>query len=292
MDLHRKIQHFLDLQGQGTNREFSEFLSQIEAVGPSVFSLETFSKPKKLSFRLGLTGPPGAGKSTLINGLIEELRKRSLKVGVLAVDPTSPFSSGALLGDRIRYNTYSADENVFIRSVGSRGSLGGLSGIAYLLLRAFDHWNFDITLVETVGVGQTELEVMNVADCVCVVLVPESGDSVQAMKAGLLEIADFFVVNKMDRPGADVFAKELKTSGDLDELKKDVFMTEATENRGVLDVVDCVLKAMESDFKKQRQDVRRLRAEASALLQLKAQSDIQKMTFSVNSESDLIKLLK
>ncbi len=282
----------MNLQGRGTNREFSEFLSQIETIGSTIFSFQKFSQPKRLSFRLGLTGPPGAGKSTLINGLIGELRKRSLRVGVLAVDPTSPFSSGAILGDRIRYNTYATDDDVFIRSIGSRGTLGGVSGVAYLLLRAFDYWGFDITLVETVGVGQTELEIMNVADCVSVVLVPESGDSVQAMKAGLLEIADFFVVNKADRPGADSFVKELKASDDGGELQRPVFMTEATEGRGVLDVGECVLKMMKRDFKKRRQDVRRIRAEAYALLQLRAQSDIQKQAARVTSESDLIDLLK
>lgn len=158
---------------------------------------------------LGITGPPGAGKSTLVDHIIRDLRRAKRKVGVVAIDPSSPFSGGAVLGDRIRMQEHAADSGVFIRSVGSRGSHGGLSRATRDIVRAFIGYGFDYIIVETVGVGQTELDIMEIADCTVVVLVPESGDMIQTMKAGLLEIADIFVVNKADRPGAGQMQKWL-----------------------------------------------------------------------------------
>ncbi len=152
---------------------------------------------------IGITGPPGAGKSTLVDGMIRSLRKKGHMVGVVAIDPSSPFSGGAVLGDRIRMQEHAGDRGVFIRSLGSRGSHGGLSRATRDIVRAIMAYGFDHVIVETVGVGQTELDIMEIADATVVVLVPESGDMVQTMKAGLLEIADIFVVNKSDRPGAD-----------------------------------------------------------------------------------------
>jgi len=159
--------------------------------------------------RIGITGPPGAGKSTLTAALIAYYRKQNLKVGVIAVDPTSPFTGGALLGDRIRMNEISMDPNVFIRSMATRGSLGGLALATKEVADVMDAYGFDRVLVETVGVGQSELDIAAAADTTVVVLVPESGDSIQAMKAGLMEAADLFVINKSDRPGADRFAREV-----------------------------------------------------------------------------------
>lgn len=152
---------------------------------------------------IGITGPPGAGKSTLVDGMIRALREKGHLVGVVAIDPSSPFSGGAVLGDRIRMQEHAGDRGVFIRSLGSRGSHGGLSRATRDIVRAILAYGFDYVIVETVGVGQTELDIMEIADATVVVLVPESGDMVQTMKAGLLEIADIFVVNKSDRPGAD-----------------------------------------------------------------------------------------
>ena len=154
------------------------------------------------SYKIGITGPPGAGKSTMINGLISHFRKKNLTIAVLSVDPSSPFSGGAILGDRIRMNSYYNDDNVFIRSISSRGSLGGISEKTDLILEVFDSSSFDVVLVETVGVGQVELDVMDCVDCLILSLVPESGDDIQTMKAGLMEVPDIFVVNKSDRPGA------------------------------------------------------------------------------------------
>lgn len=160
--------------------------------------------------RVGVTGPPGAGKSTLTATLIERLRARGETVGVVAVDPTSPFSGGAVLGDRIRMASVATDPGVFIRSTASRGAIGGLALTTHEVADVMDAFGFDRIFIETVGVGQAELDIAGAADTTVVLLVPESGDSVQAMKAGLMEIADVFVVNKADRPGADRVARDLE----------------------------------------------------------------------------------
>ncbi len=160
--------------------------------------------------RIGVTGPPGAGKSTLTSQLTLRYREREERVGIVAVDPTSPFTGGALLGDRIRMSNVSLDPGVFIRSMATRGSLGGLANTSKEVADLLDAFGFERVLTETVGVGQSELEIAETADSTVVVLVPESGDSVQAMKAGLMEIADVFVINKADRPGADKLATELE----------------------------------------------------------------------------------
>ena len=167
--------------------------------------------------RVGLTGPPGAGKSSLLAALAASYRRAGDEVGVVAVDPTSPFSGGALLGDRIRMNDLATDPGIFIRSMATRGSLGGLATTTREVIDLMDAFGFPRVLIETVGVGQTELEITGAADTVVVVLVPESGDGVQAMKAGLMEIADVFVVNKSDRPGADRLVTELRTALHLRE---------------------------------------------------------------------------
>ncbi len=164
------------------------------------------------AWRIGVTGPPGAGKSTLVATLIEAFRKAGRTVGVIAVDPTSPFTGGALLGDRVRMGVAHGDAGVFIRSMASRGDLGGLSAAAQEACDVLDAAGKDVVLVETVGVGQTEIEVVDAADTVVVVLHPEAGDAVQAMKAGLMEIADVFALNKADRPGADRLEQEILLS--------------------------------------------------------------------------------
>jgi len=153
--------------------------------------------------RVGLTGPPGAGKSTITALLVKSFRDAGLRVGVLAVDPTSPFTGGALLGDRVRMESVALDPGVFIRSMATRGSLGGLAAATREVADVLDAFGFDRLLIETVGVGQSELDVARTADSTLLVLVPESGDSIQTLKAGVMEIADVFVVNKADRPGAD-----------------------------------------------------------------------------------------
>ena len=181
---------------ENEQRGFEAFLHEVLKVGPG-------------AARVGVTGPPGAGKSSLVSMLAHHYRAADEEVGVVAVDPTSPYSGGALLGDRIRMNDLATDPGIFIRSMATRGSLGGLATTSKEVIDLMDAFGMPRILIETVGVGQTELDVTGAADTVVVVLVPESGDGVQAMKAGLMEIADIFVVNKADRPGADRLLKEL-----------------------------------------------------------------------------------
>ena len=231
------------------------------------------------AYVLGMTGPPGAGKSTLVDRLTTLLRTEGHAVGIIAVDPSSPFSGGAVLGDRIRMQTHTLDPDVFIRSMATRGSLGGLARATGDVIRLLDAFGFGWIIIETVGVGQTELDIIRQADTTVVALVPESGDSIQAMKAGLMEVADVFVVNKADRPGAHALMAELRFSVHLHYTSRvsskdvdwevPVLAAEGAHDVGIGELLEAVKRhriALEQASALETRRQARRRAELEALL--------------------------
>jgi LAO/AO transport system kinase len=210
---------------------------------------------------IGITGVMGSGKSTLISELTHEYRKQGLEVGIIAIDPTSPFSGGALLGDRVRMMELATDEGVFIRSMGTRGMLGGLTSAVYDVVEILDASGKDVVIVETVGVGQAEVDVIKIADTTLVILVPGLGDSIQAIKAGIMEIADIYVVNKADKPGVDQTVAEIESLVDIScsnrDRKTPVLTTSAKESKGIVELAQEIKKHREyleksNEFETQR----------------------------------------
>jgi len=219
-------------------RSAARLITLIEREDPkAVDALKKLYKYTGNSYIIGITGPPGAGKSSLVNELAKRMRAKGKTVGIIAVDPTSPFTGGALLGDRIRMQDLTLDPGIFIRSMASRGSLGGIAKATYDAINVLDAFGMDYIIVETVGVGQTEIDIVKVADTVVVVLVPGLGDDVQAIKAGIMEIADIFAVNKADREGADKLVTEIEMMLDLSQkeflMRPPIIKTVATTGAGV-----------------------------------------------------------
>ncbi|MCE9581316.1 MAG: methylmalonyl Co-A mutase-associated GTPase MeaB [Planctomycetes bacterium] len=220
----------------GDRRALSRAITFVENGDPEARALLEELYPRVgRARRIGFTGPPGVGKSTLVCELARFWRTQGKTVGIVAVDPSSPFTGGALLGDRIRMASIGTDPGVFIRSMATRGALGGLARATYEVCDVLDAAGKDVVLVETVGVGQSEIEIVRVADTTVVILSPESGDGVQAMKSGLMEIADVLVINKADRPGADALESQIRATFELSSSRKPpaIFQTAAATGKGI-----------------------------------------------------------
>ena len=237
----------LEAAVSGDVRALGKALSVIEDGTPELSELLSGLPDSGSALLIGVTGPPGVGKSTTTGALISEYRSKDLRVAVLAVDPSSPVTGGALLGDRIRMQEHALDEGVFIRSMSSRGQLGGLSSATQAAAKVLDAVGFDVIIVETVGVGQSEVDVVNAVDTVVLVLAPGAGDGVQAAKAGILEIADVYVVNKADRDGAEGVVRELRSmiglgSNSQASWTPEIVTTTATTGQGLADLVLAISK--------------------------------------------------
>lgn len=245
---------------EGKRRAIGRAITMAESLGPEGREVMRALHPRGgRAIRLGVTGSPGAGKSTLSAALVRHLRAQGRTVAIVSVDPTSPFTHGAVLGDRIRLVDHFLDDGVFIRSMASRGHLGGLSEATADAVAILDAAGFDVVIVETVGAGQNEVEVQALTDTVLLVLMPGSGDAIQAIKAGVMEIPDVIVINKCDRPGADILAGEVESALTLvpsDGWLPPVILTQALEGQGVADTWDAVLRHRDDLVASGRADAR------------------------------------
>jgi LAO/AO transport system kinase len=276
----RDAMNLVDRMLAGDRLALARLITRVENRAADVHAIMRAVHPRTgRAYVLGVTGPPGAGKSTLVDRITSRLRADGVAVGIIAVDPSSPFTGGAVLGDRIRMQTHTLDPDVFIRSMATRGSMGGLARATGDVIKLMDAFGFGWIIIETVGVGQTELDIIRQADSTVVMLVPESGDAVQVMKAGLMEIADIFVVNKADRDGAHALMAELRfsvhlhyTSGgaakDID-WETPVLSTEATRDIGIVELMAALQRhrsALEASGALQTRRQSRRRGELEALL--------------------------
>jgi LAO/AO transport system kinase len=268
------VADLVDRARRGEQRAVARLISLVESGGPELAEVAAALAPHAgRAHVVGITGPPGVGKSTCTSAVVGALRAAGRRVGVLAVDPSSPFSGGALLGDRVRMGEHATDDGVFIRSMATRGHLGGLAWSTPQALRVLDAAGCDVVLIETVGVGQSEIEVVALADTTVVLLAPGMGDGVQAVKAGILEVADVFVVNKADRDGAAQTVRDLRRMISLGEppehgWRKPVLRTVAARGEGVDELVaalDDHRAWLDASGERERRRLARAEAEIRAL---------------------------
>jgi LAO/AO transport system kinase len=285
------LQNIVERLLNGDRRALARMVTLIENESPQArrYLVELHQHTGRAHI-VGVTGAPGAGKSTLVTRIVRELRQREHKVGVIAVDPTSPFSGGAILGDRIRMVELAGDPNIFIRSMASRGSLGGLASSTRDVVRAMDAAGYDPIIIETVGTGQAEVEVMRTAQTVLVVVAPGMGDDIQAIKAGILEIADIFVVSKADKPGADQAVAELQMLLSLDPDRRKalwripILKTSALKEQGIAQLVDAMQQHRQALSENGQLELRTQRQARSELQMLILQMAINALKAEVSDE--------
>jgi LAO/AO transport system kinase len=267
----------------GEKRALARAISLIENGDPSGAEVVSALYPRTGSARIvGFTGPPGVGKSTLIGALVKEMRGQDRRVGVLSIDPSSPFTRGALLGDRIRLSEHFLDEGVFIRSMASRGALGGLAEATLQSALVMDAAGFEEILLETVGVGQAEIDIVDHADTVVLALMPGSGDSIQALKAGVMEIPDVIVVNKAEHPLTDTMVREIRTAlslGPSGDWKVPIVKTVAAKGEGITDLLDAIERHrahVEATGTLEKRRARNLRSEVLGLAAARLRRELEK----------------
>jgi LAO/AO transport system kinase len=289
-NLHNALQTHYEQMKLGNVRSLAKLLTAIENEDPAIHEILSQFNTQLSVPVIGITGPPGAGKSSLVNALIDLwVNQQSQKVAILAIDPSSPFNLGALLGDRLRMAEHFTNHAVFIRSMATRGALGGLSHKIVEAVDLLKHAGFDKIIVETVGVGQSEIEIAGLADTTVLVLVPEAGDDVQAIKSGIMEIGDIFVVNKADRMGADTFVKNLKNA--LHQRKPSswnppVVKTIATKKQGLLELsmlIDEHAKQLDTNPKK----IRLLAEKAWKLIAAHKMKNVEKESLELSIKKEL-----
>ncbi|NUU99192.1 hypothetical protein XO12_03205 [Marinitoga sp. 1154] len=268
--MQKKLENIIEKFKNGEKYALAQVISLVENnINYAWDIIKQLPNPEKDTQIIGITGSPGAGKSTFLSKAVNEWSKNNLKIGIIAVDPSSPFSGGAFLGDRIRMRNLSGKNNVYIRSIASRGSVGGLCDSIYDIVDVMKSFGFDKIIIETVGAGQSEIEVIFVADTVLLVLSPNTGDEIQMFKAGIMEIADAYIINKMDLPEADKFILQLKNTLSLEnEYKSKIILpVSAIQNKGIIESINWIdthfneLKnSGEYEYRKKRRIKRRVRS--------------------------------